>query len=162
MGVREALNKRPGVAAAVGGVLIVGAVAYLLMSNSGTPSRASSAYYSDDDGKSFFADDIDKVAPFDRNGKQAHRAFVYRCGGDKPFVAYLGRHTEGARNKISQLRAKSDDAEAAGQITQLLSSGLEVRKPGQSKWVPLLSAEGEAIAAHPKCPDGTTASGMSP
>src|SRR5439155_23406719 len=72
--------------------------------------------FSDDDGKTYFADDVYKAYPFDHNGKQAYRAYVYRAGSGTPFVGYLGRE-----------------------------GGMEVKKPGGAKWVPLTGPAGSAI-----------------
>ena len=42
------------------------------------PPAPTSAFYTDDNGKTFFKDNIDKVVPFDHNGKQAYRADVFQ------------------------------------------------------------------------------------
>ena len=44
------------------------------------------------------------LPPFDHDGKQAVRAFVFRCEGGKPFVAYLLRYKEGSQNQIELLK----------------------------------------------------------
>jgi hypothetical protein len=54
------------------------------------------------------------------------------------------------------------DPAAAGEIAQARSTGIEVKKPGDAKWVPVLSREGDAITTHPTCPDGSTARSVSP
>jgi hypothetical protein len=163
MGVREALNRRPRVATALGAGLILIAIPIMIWaSGDGVPGRATKAYYSTDDGKSYFADDIDKIYPFDHGGKPAYRAYVYDCGDGKAFVAYLARYSDGAIKKLAELEKAKSDPDAAGQIAQLKSNAIEVKKPGDTNWVGLFSAAGGAISSHPPCPKGGTAKVVSP
>ena len=163
MGIREALNRRPKLAAVIGIGLCAVALPIMIWANSsGVPGRASEAYYSDDDGKTFFADDIDKLYPFDRNGKQAYRAYVYECSDGKRFVSYLARYTDAARTKIAELEKNTSDPEAPGQANQLRSTAIEVKKPGDESWVSLFGPQGSVIATHPTCPDGSTARQVMP
>ena len=163
MGIREALNRRPKLAAIIGIGLCAVAVPIMIWANSsGVPGRASKAYYSDDDGKTFFADDIDKLYPFERNGKQAYRAYVYECKDGKRFVSYLARYTDSAKTRIPQLEKNTSDPEAAGQAHQLRSTAIEVKKPADDKWVSQFSPEGSGIATHPTCADGSIARQVMP
>lgn len=101
----------------------------------------SRVYFSDDEGKSYFADDMDKTFPFDHDGKQAYRAYVYRCDeSGKPFVGLVGRQVQ-PKNPSS--KNKSDPR----------SAPIEVKKPGESKWVPFGGAEGQKLMKS-LCPDG--------
>ena len=163
MGVRETLNQKPAVAAGVGAVFVCIAVLVIVMNARQVPARLTQSFYTDDEGANYFVDDIDKLTPFDHNGKQAYRAYVYRCGSNKPFVAYLSRHTDGARAKIAELSAKAaSDPESAAQLGQIRNTGVEVRKPKDTKWVPLFSAAGDQVTAHPHCPEGGQVSGVYP
>ena len=162
MGIRETLNKRPRVAAAVTAAIFGLAALVFLWANKGVPERVTRAYYSDDDGKTFFDDDVDKIYPFDHNGKPAYRAYVYRCGSEKPFVHYLGRYTDKGKARMAELAGKRDDPEAVGELARLRNTAIEVKKPGDDKWVPLFSAAGDAMTRHPICPDKSTARGVSP
>jgi hypothetical protein len=162
MGIRETLNKRPRVAAAITAGCIALAAAMFIWANKGVSERVTRAYYSDDDGASFFDDDVDKIYPFDHGGKQAYRAYVYQCGKDKPFVHYLGRYRDKAKARMAELANKTNDPEAAGELARLRNTAIEVKKPGEAKWVPLFSAAGEAMTRHPICADKSTARGLSP
>lgn len=125
MDIRAFVNKRRILVApvAVVAVVVVAATAWSgrRTSLSGPITRG---FFSDDDGTTYFADDVYKAFPFDHDGKQAYRAYVFRCGSTGPFVGYLGR-----------------------------DAGMEVKKPGGMKWVPVSSPEGTAIS-NVKCPDG--------
>ena len=162
MGIRETLNKRPRVAAAMTAGLLGVAAAVFIWANKGVPERVTRAYYSDDDGKTFFDDGVDKIYPFDHDGKQAFRAYVYQCGKDKPFVHYLGRYTDKAKARMAELMNKTNDPEAAGELARLRNTAIEVKRPGEQQWVPLFSSAGETITRHPICADKSTARGLSP
>jgi hypothetical protein len=163
MGIREALNRRPKLAATIAVGLCAVAIPMMIWANSsGVPGRASKSYYSDDDGKTFFPDDIDKLYPFDRNGKQAYRAYVYECKDGKRFVSYLARYNAAAKAKIPELEKNAKDPEAAGQANQLRSMAIEVKKPGGDQWFSQFSAQGSELAAHPTCADGSIARQVMP
>ena len=164
MGVRKMLNQRPaiGVVAAVGMFVIAGMVLLVWASTRGTPGRVGQVYYSDDDGKTYFADSVDRIYPFDHDGKQAYRAYVYQCGNGQPFIGYLARYNEAAVARLGELKGKESDANVAAEIAQVRATGIDVKRPGDAQWTPLFGAAGEAIAQHPICPDGSTAKLISP
>ena len=65
------------------------------------------SWYTDDDGKTWYADDKSLSPPIDHNGKTAVRAYVFSCdGGKHEFVGYLERYTPDARQAIEQARSK--------------------------------------------------------
>lgn len=141
MSVREAIEKKPAVtAAAVGGVVVAAVVwsIYVLRPDSG--SAPNKAYYSDDDGKTTFVDSIDRVPPFDHNGKTAVRALVYTIDDHRTsFVGCLERYTPEAARRLNA----SHDAVAAGKPATadpaspaFAIEGTEFKKPGDPKWLP--------------------------
>jgi len=96
-------------------------------------------YFSDDDGKTYFADGVEKGLNFPHEGKQACRAYVYRCDSGKAFVAYLGRHAPNRAPTPStpDPRYLGKDNAAPGEI--------EIKRPGDEKWVSLGSPQGQEI-----------------
>src|SRR5438045_2449836 len=111
MSIREKMNKHP-MASTV--ITIVGLAAglYLVIWAQrffGPPSIAvTKAYYTTDEGKTYFADDLDKIYPFDHGGKQAYRAVVFRCNHDeKPFVVAIMRINDAGRSKFAEYYSKS-------------------------------------------------------
>jgi hypothetical protein len=138
MPVREMMQKQKGVGVAVGVVMIVVAViAIAAQTRSDGPSRdPTKAYFSDDDGQTYFVDSAEKIAPFNHNGKTAVRAYVYD-DGKHPFVAFLQRFKP---QTAKILQATADDVKAgkatAQQLDQQLGSremqraGSEVKLPG--------------------------------
>jgi hypothetical protein len=163
MGIREELNKRPAIAAGIVGGLILaaGAAWYALGGDSFGP--AARAFYSVDDGASYFVDDADRIYPFDHGGKVAYRAYVFRNGDEKPVVGYLARYSDATKAKIAALQAKANDPEAKSQLAQVLSAEYEVRKPGTTNWAAAGTPEGGQVMRAPTSKDGKqTAIGVTP
>jgi len=154
MSIRESINKRPGIVVAVAILALIAAVAFSLHStqHKAWPDPITQAFYSNDDGKSYFVDALGKPFPFDHDGSPACRAYVYRCGNSgNPFVGYLARQTGRDNSPIPS--ASTGDAVHAGAQRAVSSGGVEVKRPGDQNWVPLESAEGTAIV-DVNCPDG--------
>ena len=63
---------------------------------------------------------------------------------------------------MAELSAKTDDPEAVGELARLRNTAIEVKKPGDTIWVPLFSSAGDVLTRHPICPDGSIARGLSP
>src|SRR6478609_8126910 len=108
MNLRPTFTEKPARAlAAAGGLLLIGIVAILFhMRGGGGAGGASAArgrqFFTVDDGKTWFADDATKLPPFDKDGKQAVRAYVYRTAKGKEFVNHLERFTANAKQAIEQ------------------------------------------------------------
>lgn len=164
MQIRKGLNRHPAIAAVIVVVLFTSAAAVVALwvnARRGVPERVARVYYSSTDGNTFFADDTNRIYPFDHNGKPAYRAYVYRCNDDQPFVSYLARYTDAARARLMELGA-SPTSDAAAEAAQLRNTAIEVRRPGDSEWVGLFTAAGQEIARHPPCPDGGRAVPVEP
>src|SRR4051812_12636877 len=95
MAIRELINEHSrvviGVVVTVVLCLLVGIT--MQMKSAPAATMLKQAYFSDDDGQSFFIDQASQVAPFDHNGKEAVAAHVYSIPHGKPFVGYLERAT---------------------------------------------------------------------
>lgn len=154
MGVREMLNRNRGVAVGVTVALLASAIiSSIFMHEQSPPAPKTRAYYTTDDGSTYFVDTIDKVVPFNHDGKPAYRAYVYKCRDEKPFVAYLERYTEEGRVRLTNLRAGPSDTSVAKQIAQLQSEQAEVKKPRDIVWVSAKSSSA-ADVINVKCPGG--------
>lgn len=103
-------------------------------------SGSSQAYYSDDDGQTYFVDSIDKIPPFYHGGKEADRAFVF-SGGDGKFVGYLQRFKPFAVKLLNEASAKSKDSfEALLNNHDFTIGASEMKLPGpKNKWQPAVS-----------------------
>ena len=102
MGLRETMNQNPRMVTGVtAGIILLALIIVgwqLLSSGSGTNTGATApnakgvanAFFTTDDGKTWFADDAAKFPPFDKDGKPAYSAILFTCdGGKTQFVGYL-------------------------------------------------------------------------
>ena len=158
MGLRETLNKNPIITTSVtGGIILICLIVVLYSAFGGGPSSVDAVaqgYYSTDDGKTFFPENLSNVPPFDHEGQPAVRAYVYRCGNDgTPFVGYLERYSPGVHDKV--VAAKSSGDMNAGMDSESLK-GREVKRPGDANWLNVMTPKASELVANVKCPDGST------
>ncbi len=166
MGIRQTLNRNPLVSGIVSVAIVV--AAGLVLYHFFGPQKnftVNQVCYSDDDGQTFFLDDIHKIPPFDHNGKEAVRANVFTyANGSKKFIAYLQKFTP-------EYKKKFDDAIAEGQkkgtpIADLpiwgdratYDNGFLVKAPGPGHpWVPMIvgSTEETSKVMNTQPPDGS-------
>ena len=157
MGIRQAMNENPALTTGVTIAVIVIAIGIIIWETVGGSGRGSSPganlrWFSDDDGKTFFADDASNVAPYtDKHGKTAYEVIVYQCGNGKPFVGRLQRLTPEGKRNVAQLRKQNKNARISMALNMQY---MEVKLPGPGHpWVKMGSAEASTMT--PKCPDGT-------
>lgn len=163
MGIRETLNQNPGITtgATIGIIVIaLGFIIYQLVGNSGPPIPTKSFYVTDDSSPeaakaSLFKDKIDKIPPFDKDGKQAYRAYVYTCdGGKTQFIGYLERYTADGKAKLEAARAHPNNPNIM--VIDDWSMFMEIKRPGDTKWVKMSDSVGSAKVTDIRCPDGGT------
>jgi hypothetical protein len=144
--VRESLqsNRKLGLILAAGLFLAAAGIASYFLWPHGEKFDPTSAYYSDDDGQTYFRDSVYKFPPFDHGGKIAVEVVLGESSGHT-FVAYLTRFTSDARKQLQQ---KYDDAvknnlSVQQTVLDFMSSppinmeGMEVKLPGSGhEWVP--------------------------
>lgn len=134
MGVRQRIQGNPRLVGGVGAVLVIFAAGVIYHETLGQPHQdlqlVNSAFYSDDDGKSWFIDDASKIPPFDHDGKKAVRAVVYRYDDDKKFVAYLERFSDAQLPQVQAVIAAHPE-----QASHWLHGAMQVKKPGSLKWI---------------------------
>ena len=152
MALREKIHKNQAIA----GIIACGAIGisiFFLIRQAGGVGASSgvSAYFSADDGKTWFKDDMVRAFPFDHDGQPAYRAEIFRCGSTT-FCGYLESLPDGTRDGINALPANWQARYAALQAN---SDQIEVKKPGDTKWVRQRDRQYGQIT-HPKCPDGST------
>jgi hypothetical protein len=139
VGIRETLNQNPRITTllTIGIIVIVlGFLAWQIwggpIPGSANDGPATKRWFSDDDGKTWFADDFKKVGPIQHNGKEAYEVIVYKCDG-KTFANHLIRYTpKGKQRMEATLAGKGpSDGGAVGD----LDAEREVKSPGQKDWV---------------------------
>jgi hypothetical protein len=165
---RDYLNEHPlvtaGFALAVP-VLILCVIWRSAAKNNAATRSVSQAWYTDDDGKTWYADDKTLSPPFDHKGKTSVRAFIYSCdGGKTEFVGYLQRYTPEAKQAIEQSRAQvrtENVPPSAALFKDIETSGIEIKKPGESNWVNVRTPQAQAIRKV-KCPTGGNVQEVTP
>lgn len=166
MGIRETLNKNPAIGMAAGGTLVLVCIIYAWITWSSATSAPASglqfAFFSADEGRTWFEDGAYRPFPFPQDGRPAFRAVVIQCGTNAPRVAYLKRLTD-AGLKSATAMLESNDSNMTTKFADLLDNASEVRKPGTTQWLATSSAEGQKLIADAiKCPDGTAAAVVPP
>jgi hypothetical protein len=157
MGLRESINERPGLSVAVAGVgvALVAVVAIAQLHNGHSvplPQFATQAFYTTDDGATQFPDDINKVAPFDHDGQQAVRAWVFTAdGGKHQWVQYLEKYSADAQAQL----ARQQNARESGIVQRAdpIALGIYVKRPGPGKWIRLADAKSSEITRPIAPPD---------
>ena len=149
MGLRDQLNEHPKITATATAtavlLLISFVVVQVLASRRTYQMKMPQAYYTVDDGKTFFALGSENVPPFDYKGKLAVHAYVFECGG-KRFVGYVERYTPEAHKLMVENKATP--------ATQIY--GRELKRPGDTTWVKSGDIKGIAKLTDIKCPDGSS------
>lgn len=174
MGIRQTLHQHPAIAAGITACAILIVTASLTWrgggpapAGGGTPGARTQAFFSVDDGKTYFADDARKIPPFKTtDGKTACRARVFRCGDGPPFVGYLERFNEADRRRIEAEVKRAGDSSQGFMIAMGSGSTVIVKKPGTNAgdWIKLTAkTEAEYLAVvENKCPDGSTPTRVMP
>ena len=164
MSLRTTLNEKPGLSAGVGGALIVVAAIAVYISQRGETSGNlnDEAFFSVDDGKSWFAADSTKLAPFDHEGKQAVRAYVFR-NEDKTFVNHLERYTPEGKKLVTDRNAAIQSGKAPPNVATPPGGGLtEVKRPGDASWVSMSDKAKASSVVGVKSPGGGNAVAVEP
>jgi hypothetical protein len=116
---------------------VLGLVALIWWQIRGATPDVPKAYYTIDDGVSYFADDPTRVTPFEYRGKQAVRAHVFRGSDGKEFVGYLERSNAAGVAVMKRVRnRKPGDPPITPADIGVAISGREFKKPGGEEWVP--------------------------
>jgi hypothetical protein len=148
MGFSEWCNEHRRTAVGVGVVCVVAAIGSIVWQvmgqRHGIVTKLPDAYFSVDDGKTFFVAGGENYPPFDYQGQTANSAYVFECGGNK-FVGYLERYKPDAHKELMENKATSGTA----------IYGRELKKPGSSTWVSSGDFKAAAMVADVHCPDGS-------
>ena len=176
MGIRDVMRRHKNLTTGLAVVLIVlgvGTIVWQLSRNNrDTRNDVPNAFFTVDDGRTWFVAGADNLAPFDHDGKQAVKAWVYRCGG-KQFVAYMERYTPEAHDVLTGGTAapapvsasandnQSPEAAARGHVAlspaavmNASVNGKEYKRPGDKEWTPSTDPQKVVEIMTVKCPDG--------
>ena len=166
MGIRESLNKNPGLTTGITAAVIGIAIIYILwgvvFSGPSTANAPSQAYYTVDDGKNWFTDDINKAVPFTKDGAEAVRVHLYTCDEGKTRIpVYMEKYTDNGK-KIFEEMNKPNTTPNPGAIMaaqdKLMRETL-IKKPGDAKWYRQQNPGSGAVLAQNICAGKETATG---
>jgi hypothetical protein len=163
MSIRENLGKNRIVGVGIGVALLVLAASAIAVEF--WPEKKPDLlmqYYTDDEGQTWFSDEVSNVAPFDHGGKTAVIAQLFTYdNGSKKYCAYLVKYTPDAKKRLDAAVA---DAKAKGQPASeipllhdplFMRSNALVKLPGSGHdWVPFLDPSAIQVFA-PHSPDGS-------
>src|SRR5687767_2003452 len=101
-GIRQRMGEKKSAGAALGvGLILVAAIALAVQHMPEKKADLNQAFFTTNDGATWFPDSAYRVAPFDHEGKEAVIAQVYSYdGGKKQFCAYVAKYTPEARQKL--------------------------------------------------------------
>jgi hypothetical protein len=163
MSVREAINTSKAASITVAVVIFLLAAAVAIMALKPQANVViTNAYYTDDDGQTYFSDSIYQVPPFDHNGKTAVRAMVFTYdNGSKEYVAFEMRYTDEWKKKLDAVCAQVvKDGKPLSSVpdfnsVELSQDGWEVKAPGPNhSWVPRNGPKASDVLNQPS-PDGS-------
>jgi hypothetical protein len=140
MSLREQINEHKKLAS-IGLVIVIVAILYMV-SYRGHGENVdklvpSQAFFTFDDGKTWFVDSSKRIPPFEYNGKTAVRAYVFSKGGNN-FVGYLERFTPAAKEEMEATVAAATPGPHPPPFsapTLFSVTGRELKRPGDTVWV---------------------------
>jgi hypothetical protein len=144
MSVREKLGEKSvgfGVAFAL--IFLAVAISTFNLWPKGSRPHPYEAFYTDDDGKTFYRDAIYNFPPYDHDGKTAEWAMVYEDDDGNRFVGYCLRFKPETQKLLQgkyeeQLKNGTPEAVLTFMGTpNILLAGMEAKVPGDNhSWVP--------------------------
>ena len=165
MGIRQKLQENAKLGISLGAILLVIAIGFIgfqLHGGSGHIVHApAQGFYTDDNGKTFFKDDANKIVPFDHNGKQAYRCDVFEGPDGKQFVGLIYRHNSSGRLEMQDyIERKLYENDIDALIRQGIESrGSDVKRAGADDraWSRNDDQKTEHLRATMKTPSGEPA-----
>jgi hypothetical protein len=159
MGLRQQINGRSFLGYVTAGILFLFAITMTLWSRANSHPRiilSNQAYYSADDGKTWFLDSVTKPTPFQlSDGRQAVLAHVFSWNGrDNLFIGYLERD-DGGDGRVKPA-AQAGASFSPGQLGSRM-----IKRPGDKEWVQMIGSQGMKIM-NIRGSDGTGATQMQP
>jgi hypothetical protein len=163
MGLRETINQKKSVS--MGGAVVLILLAGGFLAYTQMPARrpkGDKAYFTVDDGQTWFVDSMYMIPPYDHDGKIAVRAMVYSYDkGSKTFCPFLQRYNSDTKKQLDDAVAQATrDGKPLASIelfgSPVAARGVEIKLPGPDhKWVLPGSAEASKVLSAVQAPDGS-------
>jgi hypothetical protein len=165
VGIRETLNKNQTLTTGATIAIIVIAIGVIVwqMLPERAPRIVTKSYYTVDDGKTWFEDAADKIAPFDKDGKEAVRAHLFKCGEDgEKFVGYLEKLDQKVKARVDEFKGNpSNRGRVMPGQAEVEDNGRLVKRPMDKNWIPETNPLAARITTI-KCKDGSYAIRVTP
>ena len=117
-----------------------------------TPTPSARAFFTVDEGTTWFVESSKRIPPFDHNGSIAVRAYVFTCdGGKTKFTGYMERYTPKAKQMMEGI------IESSGEVSTpppAVIGGVELKKPGAREWVKAVDRTRAAEICSVPCDNG--------
>jgi hypothetical protein len=154
------LSQGPYRGLTVGAVIVLVGIAVIVYQMPSRSAAASSSrrFFTVDDGKTWFADDANKLPPFDKDGRQAVLAHVYRSADGTEFVNYLERLKPEAKRVMEDANTSAANRKGPPNLAAIRSAyadGREVKRPGDAKWISTADSRETARVMAIKSPNGS-------
>lgn len=170
MGIRESLNQKPALTTGITATIIGAAILYIIWQAVVGPAQSASgprtAFYTFDDGQTWFVDDISKAAPFIKDGREAVRVHLYSSDGGKTKVPlYMEKFTDRGLKIYHTARADERDIAVMASASVRLERELLIKRPGEEKWYARPNYDVGPVFAKEKfkdVPDGANATEVIP
>lgn len=162
MGIRESMSRHSQISTMMAVAILVVAIGFIVWNLAGASPSAGSqqSFYTTDDGKTWFADDVNKLPPFDHDGMPAVRVVVFTFEGSQtPFAGYLVRYTPEAKAMLEEYQqaVKNRQTPTPIDLGKINHAGMEYKLPGTSPkmWVSQSRSYAQVMKVQdPLCPDG--------
>ena len=177
MAVRDSLNNHPAIITILAVVLLVGALWAILSQTRGSRSgpRDTQAYFYDLGSGKLFLDLSTSFPPIiapsgsymDKPG--GVRAFIYSCGECDSdysgmtveeleeagaYIAFIEKYTAQVQERLTKMSSQPGMLPME-QLDHLYREGMEIKEPGDDRWIKRFSAKGTQIQRRKhKCPSG--------
>lgn len=137
MGIRQIIETHKKLSIIAGTMVLIGATWFCVWNMRGESlSPTTRWYFTVDRGRTWFSDDVNKIPPFDHDGKPAYRARIFSCdGGSTKWCGYIERCNPEVKAKIDESLARGVPANT---LVMTAAAAIEVERPGgtDADWVP--------------------------
>lgn len=161
MGLRDTLKERPKLGGILAGAfvvaaLLIGMIQVVRLHPPTVSDKPERAFFTVDDGKTWFVDDVTRLAPFDHEGKEAVRAYVAECNGKK-FVNHMERYTDEGKQAMAKVHDAAKKGPPPGMLVAMAQQrGRELKRPGDPKWHKVSEGTAATAIMTPQCPEGSS------
>lgn len=145
-------HQQVGILFAVALIITAVVITWMTLMPSG-PKKVTRGFFTVDEGKTWFIDDVQRITPFDKDGKPAVRGYLFKCPGGKVYCGLLSRHTDSARKKADEFKSQNPDKPIPDDL--LVKGSRDFRQPAKKQWVNDTSNEIFQVTTQKSCPDGS-------